>query len=92
MDQSKHSTSTQKLFVITFKNNFKWIIYRICIQLAGIAGFICLVFSHEHYTIDILAAYYVVTHTFWMFHAAANDQKLKVFYIFIYGLTRVLRN
>lgn len=40
-------------------------------------GIICIVFSHEHYTVDILIAYYVCTNHFWMYHAMANDSKCK---------------
>ena len=51
--------------------------YRIFCQLLAASGIICIVLSHEHYTIDILIAYFVTTHHFWVYHTMASDSRLE---------------
>jgi len=46
--------------------------------LLAVGGVTCIVFSHEHYTVDIIIAYFVSTYHFWVYHAMAHDPKCKV--------------
>ena len=53
-----------------------FVLYRIFCQFLAAIGIICIVLSHEHYTIDILIAYFVTTHHFWVYHTMASDSRL----------------
>jgi hypothetical protein len=37
-----------------------------------------VLWSHGHYTVDVIIAYYVTTTLFWMYHTLANNANLKV--------------
>jgi len=68
-------TSTT-LYILEYSNQ-DFVLYRIFCQLLAASGIICIVLSHEHYTIDILIAYFVTTHHFWVYHTMASDSRYK---------------
>lgn len=68
-------TSTA-LFIMEYSPK-RWWFYHYLVQIAAIIGVLCISISHEHYTIDILVAYYVCTHHFWTYHTLAASQELK---------------
>jgi len=37
-----------------------------------------VLWSHGHYTVDVIIAYYATTTLFWMYHTLANNANLKV--------------
>jgi shingomyelin synthase len=37
-----------------------------------------VLWSHGHYTVDVIIAYYVTTTVFWIYHTLANNANLKV--------------
>jgi hypothetical protein len=37
-----------------------------------------VLWSHGHYTVDVIIAYYVTTTVFWIYHTLANNVNLKV--------------
>jgi len=64
------------LFILEYTPK-KFILYRVFCQTLAAVGIVCIIFSHEHYTVDIILAYYVATNHFWMFHAMTEDIKYK---------------
>jgi len=64
------------LFILEYSPK-RWWIYHYLVQFAAITGVICILIAHEHYTIDVLVAYYVCTHHFWSYHTLASSQDLK---------------
>ncbi|XP_021938002.1 phosphatidylcholine:ceramide cholinephosphotransferase 2-like isoform X5 [Zootermopsis nevadensis] len=45
-----------------------------CLSLTGI---VMLLWSHGHYTVDVIIAYYATTTLFWIYHTLANNPNLK---------------
>jgi len=64
------------LFILEYSPK-RWWLYHYLVTLSAIIGVTSIAISHEHYTIDIIAAYYVCTHHFWSFHTLAANQDLK---------------
>jgi len=52
---------------------FHWLAW-----MAAVAGMIFIVISKQHYTVDVVVAYYVTTRLFWIYHTMANNMELKV--------------
>lgn len=46
-----------------------------CLSLTGI---VMVLWSHGHYTVDVIIAYYATTTLFWIYHTLANNANLKV--------------
>ncbi|XP_076856767.1 phosphatidylcholine:ceramide cholinephosphotransferase 1 [Brachyhypopomus gauderio] len=40
-------------------------------------GVFCILLAHDHYTIDVIVAYFVTTRLFWWYHTMANQPDLK---------------
>ncbi|PSN43157.1 Phosphatidylcholine:ceramide cholinephosphotransferase 2, partial [Blattella germanica] len=45
--------------------------------IATLLGIIMILWSHQHYTIDIIIAYFATTRLFWLYHMLANDMNLR---------------
>uniref|UniRef100_A0A493U2B7 Sphingomyelin synthase 2 n=1 Tax=Anas platyrhynchos platyrhynchos TaxID=8840 RepID=A0A493U2B7_ANAPP len=56
--------------------HFWW--YHLICWLMSAAGIICILVAHEHYTVDVVIAYYITTRLFWWYHSMANEKTLKV--------------
>jgi shingomyelin synthase len=64
------------LFILEYSPKRWWLYHYLC-QIVAIIGVLCIMISHEHYTIDVLIAYYVCSNHFWMYHTLASSQELK---------------
>ncbi|XP_051785918.1 phosphatidylcholine:ceramide cholinephosphotransferase 2 isoform X2 [Erpetoichthys calabaricus] len=54
---------------------FWW--YHICCWLLSAVGVLCILVAHEHYSVDVVIAYFITTRLFWWYHTMANIQTLK---------------
>lgn len=54
---------------------YSWYLW-ICWLLSAV-GIICILIAHEHYSVDVLVAYYITTRLFWWYHTMANIPTLK---------------
>lgn len=50
-----------------------WWYHWIC-WLLSVVGIFCILLAHDHYTVDVVVAYYVTTRLFWWYHTMANQQ------------------
>ncbi|KAG8454020.1 hypothetical protein GDO86_000592 [Hymenochirus boettgeri] len=65
------------LFIKEYTPRRLWWYHLICWLLSA-AGVICILLAHEHYTVDVIIAYYITTRLFWCYHAMANEKCLKI--------------
>ncbi|XP_036876041.2 phosphatidylcholine:ceramide cholinephosphotransferase 2 [Manis javanica] len=65
------------LFIKEYSPRHFWWYHLICWLLSA-AGIICILVAHEHYTVDVITAYYITTRLFWWYHSMANEKNLKV--------------
>lgn len=49
-----------------------WWYHWFCWTLSA-SGVVCILVAHEHYSIDVVVAYFVSTRTFWWYHTMANS-------------------
>ncbi|NP_001296129.2 phosphatidylcholine:ceramide cholinephosphotransferase 2 isoform X2 [Equus przewalskii] len=61
------------LFIKEYSPRHFWWYHLICWLLSA-AGIICILVAHEHYTVDVIVAYYVTTRLFWWYHSMANEK------------------
>ncbi|KAK0142596.1 Phosphatidylcholine:ceramide cholinephosphotransferase 1 [Merluccius polli] len=64
------------LFIKEYSPRRLWWYHWLCWLLCGVAMF-CILLAHDHYSIDVVVAYYVTTQLFWLYHTMANQQVLK---------------
>lgn len=50
-----------------------WWYHWICWILSAV-GIFCILLAHDHYTVDVVVAYYITTRLFWWYHTMANQQ------------------
>ncbi|XP_056623667.1 phosphatidylcholine:ceramide cholinephosphotransferase 1 [Triplophysa dalaica] len=64
------------LFIKEYSPRRIWWYHWICWCLSAI-GIFCILLAHDHYTVDVVVAYFMTTRLFWWYHTMANQQALK---------------
>lgn len=50
-----------------------WWYHLICWLLSAV-GVVCILVAHEHYSVDVVVAYFITSRLFWWYHTMANLQ------------------
>ncbi|XP_033870655.1 phosphatidylcholine:ceramide cholinephosphotransferase 2-like isoform X1 [Acipenser ruthenus] len=64
------------LFIKEYSPSRFWWYHLLCWLLSAV-GVVCILVGHEHYTVDVVIAYYITTRLFWWYHTMANIQTLR---------------
>ncbi|XP_064173810.1 phosphatidylcholine:ceramide cholinephosphotransferase 1-like [Anguilla rostrata] len=64
------------LFIKEYSPKRFWLYHWFCWTLSAV-GIFCILLAHDHYTVDVVVAYYITTRLFWWYHTLANQQVLK---------------
>ncbi|KAM9365336.1 phosphatidylcholine:ceramide cholinephosphotransferase 1-like isoform 1-T2 [Pholidichthys leucotaenia] len=64
------------LFIKEYCPKRFWWYHWICWMLS-VVGVFCILLAHDHYTVDVVVAYFITTRLFWWYHSMANQQSLK---------------
>lgn len=51
-----------------------WRCYHVICWLLSAVGVVCILAAHEHYTVDVVVAYYITSRLFYWYHTMANNQ------------------
>lgn len=52
--------------------SFWW--YHLVCWLLSAVGVVCILVAHEHYSVDVVVAYFITSRLFWWYHTMANLQ------------------
>ncbi|XP_061626766.1 phosphatidylcholine:ceramide cholinephosphotransferase 2 [Phyllopteryx taeniolatus] len=61
------------LFIKEYSPRSFWWYHLMCWLLSAV-GVVCILVAHEHYSVDVVVAYFVTTRLFWWYHSMANTQ------------------
>uniref|UniRef100_A0A493SVE8 Phosphatidylcholine:ceramide cholinephosphotransferase 1 n=1 Tax=Anas platyrhynchos platyrhynchos TaxID=8840 RepID=A0A493SVE8_ANAPP len=61
------------LFIKEYSPRRLWWYHWLCWTLSMV-GMFCILLAHDHYTVDVVVAYYITTRLFWWYHTMANQQ------------------
>ncbi|KAM4033570.1 phosphatidylcholine:ceramide cholinephosphotransferase 1 isoform 1-T4 [Anomaloglossus baeobatrachus] len=64
------------MFIKEYSPRRFWWYHWICWFLS-VVGVFCILLAHDHYTVDVVVAYYITSRCFWWYHTMANQQVLK---------------
>lgn len=64
------------LFIKEYSPKRFWWYHWLCWTLSAV-GIVCILLAHDHYTVDVVVAYFITTRLFWWYHTMANQQSLK---------------
>ncbi|XP_008427608.1 phosphatidylcholine:ceramide cholinephosphotransferase 1 [Poecilia reticulata] len=64
------------LFIKEYSPRRFWLYHWACLALSA-TGIFCILLAHDHYTVDVVVAYFITTRLFWWYHTIANQQSLK---------------
>lgn len=64
------------LFIKEYSPRRFWWYHWICWTLSAV-GIFCILMAHDHYSVDVVVAYFITTRFFWWYHTMANQQSLK---------------
>ncbi|TWW58716.1 phosphatidylcholine:ceramide cholinephosphotransferase 2 [Takifugu rubripes] len=64
------------LFIKEYSPRSFWWYHLICWLLSAV-GVVCILVAHEHYSVDVVVAYFITSRLFWWYHTMANLQTLK---------------
>lgn len=70
-----HSNNRTLLANFSFSDSPRrlWWYHWVC-WLLSVVGIFCILLAHDHYTVDVVVAYYITTRLFWWYHTMANQQ------------------
>ncbi|XP_028836187.1 phosphatidylcholine:ceramide cholinephosphotransferase 2-like [Denticeps clupeoides] len=54
-----------------------WWFYHMTCWLLSVVGVVCILLAHEHYSVDVVVAYFVTSRIFYWYHTMANNQALR---------------
>lgn len=54
-----------------------WRCYHAMCWLLSAVGVVCILIAHEHYSIDVVVAYFITSRLFYWYHTMANNQALR---------------
>ncbi|XP_028324397.1 phosphatidylcholine:ceramide cholinephosphotransferase 1 [Gouania willdenowi] len=64
------------LFIKEYSPRRFWWYHWFCWTLSAV-GIFCILLAHDHYTVDVVVAYFITTRLFWWYHTMANQRTLK---------------
>ncbi|XP_066576761.1 phosphatidylcholine:ceramide cholinephosphotransferase 2 [Amia ocellicauda] len=64
------------LFIKEYSPRRFWWYHLVCWLLSAV-GVVCILIAHEHYSVDVVVAYFITSRLFWWYHTMANMQALK---------------
>lgn len=64
------------LFIKEYSPRRFWVYHWMCWGLSAV-GVFCILLAHDHYTVDVVVAYFITTRLFWWYHTLANQPALK---------------
>ncbi|XP_034040647.1 phosphatidylcholine:ceramide cholinephosphotransferase 1 [Thalassophryne amazonica] len=64
------------LFIKEYSPKRFWWYHWLCWILSAV-GILCILLAHDHYTVDVVVAYFITTRLFWWYHSMANQKSLK---------------
>ncbi|XP_076831376.1 phosphatidylcholine:ceramide cholinephosphotransferase 2 [Brachyhypopomus gauderio] len=64
------------LFIKEYSPRSFWWYHLLCWLLAAV-GSVCILVAHEHYSVDVVVAYFITTRLFYWYHTMTNVQALK---------------
>ncbi|XP_063817795.1 phosphatidylcholine:ceramide cholinephosphotransferase 1 [Pseudophryne corroboree] len=64
------------MFIKEYSSRRFWWYHWIC-WILSVVGIFCILLAHDHYTVDVIIAYYVTSRCFWWYHTMANQPVLK---------------
>lgn len=53
-----------------------WTVYHVICGLLSAVGVACILMAHEHYSLDVVVAYFITSRLFYWYHTMANNQAL----------------
>lgn len=59
-------------FPLDSPRSFWW--YHLICWLLSAVGVVCILVAHEHYSVDVVVAYFITSRLFWWYHTMANLQ------------------
>ncbi|XP_016105401.1 phosphatidylcholine:ceramide cholinephosphotransferase 2-like [Sinocyclocheilus grahami] len=54
-----------------------WRCYHVICWLLSAVGVVCILIAHEHYSVDVVVAYFITSRLFYWYHTIANNQALR---------------
>ncbi|XP_043088486.1 phosphatidylcholine:ceramide cholinephosphotransferase 2 [Puntigrus tetrazona] len=54
-----------------------WRCYHALCWLLSAVGVVCILVAHEHYSVDVVVAYFITSRLFYWYHTMANNQALR---------------
>lgn len=60
--------------VVDSPRSLLWRCYHVICWLLSAVGVVCILIGHEHYSVDVVVAYFITSRLFYWYHTMANNQ------------------